>query len=240
MEHGTGSRTRGPLCRRLKGRSTVAGRLDAAPRGVSRQRLPEGSGQEVQEAVIPAPPAAARLGYMQVAAATLSGTDACTAVLVRGLGAEPIEARPAMDNSLIAGARVSTVHGALVVQSVHVSTGPRQRAALQLVADELPGAFDPLPVVVGGDFNAARLFRGGKLYGWFFEAMAASGLHEPHWAIHGREVQSFWGPRTTKPYQDDHFFTSPDLASRVTACRVIDDEVVRRVSDHGPVELELE
>jgi endonuclease/exonuclease/phosphatase family metal-dependent hydrolase len=41
-------------------------------------------------------------------------------------------------------------------------------------------------------------------------------------------------------YQNDHFFISNGWAARVRSCKVIDNEVVRRLSDHGPVEMELD
>jgi hypothetical protein len=61
------------------------------------------------------------------------------------------------------------------------------------------------------------------------------GFYEAHWAIHGKEVQSFWGRQAKEKYQDDHFFVTNAWASRVSDPNVVDNEVVRRVSDHGPV-----
>jgi len=70
--------------------------------------------------------------------------------------------------------------------------------------------------------------------------MGKGGFYEAHWAIHGKEVQSFWGRQAKEKYQDDHFFVTNAWASRVRSCNVVDNEVVRRVSDHGPVVLDLD
>jgi endonuclease/exonuclease/phosphatase family metal-dependent hydrolase len=41
-------------------------------------------------------------------------------------------------------------------------------------------------------------------------------------------------------YQDDHIFITNDWTSRIRPCNVIDNKVVRRLSDHGPVEMDLD
>lgn len=93
----------------------------------------------------------------------------------------------------------------------------------------------------GADFNAARHFDEvykRNVYGWFFAEMAKKGLYDCHWNLHAREVQSFWG-RGLEKYQDDHFFVDAASAERVKACQVIDNDHVRKLSDHGPIELLL-
>lgn len=53
-------------------------------------------------------------------------------------------------------------------------------------------------------------------------------------------IQRHRSSQTKEAYQDDDFFITKEWAPRVRACRVIDNEVVRRVSDHGPIEMELD
>ena len=48
------------------------------------------------------------------------------------------------------------------------------------------------------------------------------------------------GHACVEPYQDDHFFVSDSLGPRVRSCHVIDNEAVRVLSDHGPVELDID
>ena len=98
-------------------------------------------------------------------------------------------------------------------------------------------------ILIGGDFNAARRWDEvyhRKMCTKFFDKMNAAGFGEPHWDTKHEEVQSFWGGRTQEKQQDDHFFISKAWSERVLSCNVIDNEVVRRLSDHGPIVLELD
>jgi hypothetical protein len=40
--------------------------------------------------------------------------------------------------------------------------------------------------------------------------------------FHAEEQRTFWRKGMTNVYQDDHVFVSPDLATRVVACDVVD------------------
>lgn len=166
-----------------------------------------------------------------------------TAVLVRGFEtsvAPPIAVSP---HTYAVTAEIRTPGGPLSVVSVHVYPGEEQHADLARLVELLGSTFADLPVLVGGDFNSARRFDevyGGKRHRTFFAAMETAGLHEVHWGIHGREIQSFWGRQTKEAYQDDHFFVTNAWAPRIVSCTVIDNDVVRRVSDHGPVVMELD
>jgi endonuclease/exonuclease/phosphatase family metal-dependent hydrolase len=166
-----------------------------------------------------------------------------TAILVRALGTRVAPAVAVSPQTYTATAEIITPAGPLTITSVHVYPGEQQHADMKRLV-ELLGSTPPGRIVlVGGDFNAARRWdevHGGKRYAAFFAAMKTAGLHEVHWGVHGREVQSFWGRQMKEAYQDDHFFITNAWASRVRSCNVIDNEVVRRVSDHGPVEMELD
>jgi len=190
----------------------------------------------------------ARLANVEAARATFSvrvcevatGVEAGTAVLVRGREVTDAKAISVSASSYAATAEVKTDAGPLTVVSAHIWTGKSQYADLARLVELAAGSF-ATPVLVGGDFNACRRFDevNRTTYKRFFEAMTAAGFDEPHWRIHGKEVQTFWGHQAKEAYQDDHFFVSKAWAEKVRECRVVDDAVVRRVSDHGPVVLEL-
>jgi endonuclease/exonuclease/phosphatase family metal-dependent hydrolase len=168
---------------------------------------------------------------------------AATAVLVRGLATKLAPSVAISPHTYTATAALRTPAGDLTVLSVHVYPGDAQHDDLNCLAVLLGTTFAEHPVLVGGDFNAARRFDevyGGVRHKTFFAAMQAAGLHEIHWGMHGREVQTYWGPQCKEAYQDDHFFISRSWASRARACRVIDNALVRRLSDHGPLELDLD
>jgi len=171
------------------------------------------------------------------------GVTAGTAVLVRGLEVRGVPNVAISSHTYTATTEICTPAGPLTVVSVHVYPGKEQHTDLKRLVDLLGSASGQQSVLVGGDFNAARHYddvHGGKKYKTFFAAMEEAGLHDVHWGIHGREVQSFWGHQTTEPYQDDHFFITKAWSAHIHSCNVVDNEVFRRVSDHGPVMLELD
>lgn len=124
------------------------------------------------------------------------------------------------------------------VVSVHV--GPEKRANLEtfrawLVENVLPD----YPYVVGGDLNASRAF--AAWHAAYLSGLSALGLHDCHWSLHERETPSFWGRQSTEArFQDDHFFTNRAVGPFVRVCVVVDDADTRRLSDHGPVTLEID
>jgi hypothetical protein len=62
----------------------------------------------------------------------------------------------------------------------------------------------------------------------------------PPWRIQEHETQSVRTRRTTKPYENDRIFITKAWAHRIKSCREVDDSMVRRLGDHGPVILELD
>jgi len=166
-----------------------------------------------------------------------------TAVLVSGFATRTAPTFAISSHTYAATAEITTPAGPLTVVSVHVYPGDEQHADLKRLVELMDRSLAGKSVLVGGDFNAARRFDevyGGRKYGMFFAAMKTAGLHEVHWALHGREIQTFWGRQTKEAYQDDHFFITNGWASRIRSCNVIDNAVVRRLSDHGPVEMDLD
>ena len=171
------------------------------------------------------------------------GTEACTAILVCGLPTQAAAIAPVSAQTYVACVELRTPAGPLIVVGVHVYPGARQHSDLARLNELVSRSFGHTPVLVGGDFNAARRFDevyGGRKHRTFFDGMVSMGLCDVHFGIHGREVQSFWGHQTREKYQDDHFFLTEAWVPRVRSCFVVDNEDVRRLSDHGPLVLELD
>ncbi|MCC6877067.1 MAG: hypothetical protein IT378_22370, partial [Sandaracinaceae bacterium] len=176
-----------------------------------------------------------------------------TGVHVLGFPAEAIEL-DVCEGVHAVGARIETASGPVTAVSVHVSTGDDQEDRLTKFADVCAELGRAERMIVGGDFNAARLFDevypGQHDFGAFFDGMERRGLCDCHWRFHGQEKQTFWRKGSVRPYQDDHLFVSETLAPHVRRCAVVDDELVasgnpptavaRMLSDHGPVLLEID
>ena len=95
-------------------------------------------------------------------------------------------------------------------------------------------------VVLGGDWNAARLF--DTVYGprgnqEFFDRMAETGWHEVMRRFHKNEHQTYFR-KGRGPYQLDHVFVSSALLSGLASARVETEGGVRSASDHAPVVVE--
>jgi endonuclease/exonuclease/phosphatase family metal-dependent hydrolase len=190
----------------------------------------------VQEALL-APATLASPGYL-FKSPSLVGHDAGSAVLASGIAARELSLRA--DGCCIAAAELERPSGTFVAVSVHVSTLRTQKRFLRSLIDSLMPVLAGKRFVVGGDFNAAREYS-ESAYGWFFDDLASRGFHDCHRAIHWREVTSFWGHQAPKAgIQDDHLFIDAASASQVLSCEVVDNNEVRRLSDHGPLLLVID
>lgn len=99
------------------------------------------------------------------------------------------------------------------------------------------------PVVLGGDLNVSLAWdakqRGGDTHRLLLERIEAFGLTS---VLPYRDG----GPQTYRhntgdtPWQLDYLFVSDALVDRVSGPRVVDDEVVRSLSDHNPIVIDLE
>ncbi len=168
--------------------------------------------------------------------------DAGTGVMVRGLDISEIPPVVISPHTYSAAIDVCVPAGRLACSSFHPFPGKHLFSDLNQIVKKF-GSLAGINVVIGGDFNDSRHWDevyGGKKHRNFFAAMDEAGLFDAHWGIHGRESQSVWTRRTTEPYQNDHIFVTRAWARRVSSCRVIDDNIVRRLSDHGPVLLEID
>jgi len=190
----------------------------------------------VQEALFAAEPRLAAAG--QVTWSDDRGKDSGTAIFVRrGLSATRVSVRST--GSYIAAVELASEDGPTLVASVHVGP-PNYRKHLRILADELAAVVVGRRFVVGGDLNAARHIDkvyGGRWFTRYFEDLERAHFYDCHWRQHGKEIQSFWGRQAKNPYQCDHLFV--DAATGLTSpiCGIVDNPVLRDLSDHGPIEL---
>jgi exonuclease III len=167
-------------------------------------------------------------------------SDSGAAVFVRkGIKSEKVVLQSS--GSFMAGANIATSEGSLVAVSIHVGPGDYKQNVLE-VFNVLEDKLKSQQFFAGGDLNAARHLDdvyGGKWYHRFFDSLGKKEFYDCHWAVHGKETQSFWGPQAGEAYQDDHIFVDIAHASAVIDCKVIDTPIVREFSDHGPLLLEI-
>jgi hypothetical protein len=83
-------------------------------------------------------------------------------------------------------------------------------------------------------------------HGEFWEEIEKTwGLYE-HLPVGGRERQSYWRewlrnqpPTIGNSLQDDHVFLDGETFEYPADCRIWDTKVVRELSDHGPVVVDV-
>jgi endonuclease/exonuclease/phosphatase family metal-dependent hydrolase len=193
----------------------------------------------VQEALLEVPEWVHREGSVAMQPAGYDGQDSGCGVLVRRLPASP---QPlTIPGSYVAAAEVTVTCAPWYFASVHVGTED-QKKSLQALLETLSPFLSGRRFVIGGDFNAARhwdVVYKNNTYGWFFDALKERGFHDCYFGLHGKETQSFWGHNAKEPYQLDHFFIPKSEAASVRDCRIIDNLDTRRLSDHGPILLDL-
>ena len=166
-----------------------------------------------------------------------------TAVLVRELDINVVPSVAISPHTYTASIEIKTPVGQLTVVSIHPFPGKELHADLERLVSLLGTTLVGRSILVGGDFNVSRRWDevyGGKRHRRFFVAMDEVGFYDAHWGTLGHEVQSFWRPGTVESYQNDHFFITKAWAPHIRTCNVIDNEVVRQLSDHGPVVLGLD
>jgi endonuclease/exonuclease/phosphatase family metal-dependent hydrolase len=165
-----------------------------------------------------------------------------TAAEVEGVGVEQNHGR-------VAAAQVTLPSGEeLMAASVHTYTEPLTADNNDFIFKLLCERFRGVPHVIGGDLNSARKAEKHRP-DWvghldFFESIEARGLCNCMWDLHGHECQTLIGPDWetygNHTFQDDHIFTSTDPALHVVNAHVHEIAPVKGISDHVPVEVELE
>lgn len=89
------------------------------------------------------------------------------------------------------------------------------------------------PCIVAGDWNTCRKYRGGPE---FFSRARSFGWIECH---DRPEEQSYFG-KSSGTFQLDHAFVDQGTASSVIGCQIHADSVVRELSDHALMVIDLE
>lgn len=98
-------------------------------------------------------------------------------------------------------------------------------------------------VVLGGDFNASLQIdeqQTGNSHKVLFDRLKEFGLVNCFTNHFDDFVQTHRHRRSEKPWQNDYFFISKKLEKNLTDCQVLDNENVRKYSDHNLVIIELE
>jgi len=98
-------------------------------------------------------------------------------------------------------------------------------------------------VIIGGDFNASLQIddlQPGESHRVFFDRLEQFGLVNCFEGYFDDFVQTLRHGRSEKPWQNDYFFISKKLESKLVDCRVIDNDSVCKFSDHNPVIISLE
>lgn len=88
------------------------------------------------------------------------------------------------------------------------------------------------PFIVAGDWNTCRKYRGGPE---FFTRAESHGWVECHDLP---EEQSYFG-KSAGGYQLDHAFVDSETAASILGCQFHSDSVVRELSDHGLMVIDL-
>jgi len=133
--------------------------------------------------------------------------------------------------------------GELYVASIHAPIiNSRVFPHLDHIIDEVEDLFAGRTAVVGGDLNSARLAEvvwPAHGHGPFFERMEGGPFVDCCRRFHKSEIQTYFGPNSAHPFQDDHLFVSPDLAEKLTSCDAVLTDVTKKVSDHIPLAMDL-
>lgn len=97
-------------------------------------------------------------------------------------------------------------------------------------------------VILGGDLNASEQIDDVYNLGThriFFDRLEAFGLTNCFEPFYDDYIQTHRHPKSDREWQNDYFFISDKLADSLHSCKVIDNEDVRKHSDHNPVLITL-
>lgn len=98
-------------------------------------------------------------------------------------------------------------------------------------------------IVLGGDFNASLQVdeqQTGNSHEVLFDRLREFGLVNCFENYFDDFVQTHRHIRSKKPWQNDYFFISKRLEKNLTNCQVLDNDDIRKYSDHNPVIIELD
>jgi len=166
-----------------------------------------------------------------------------TALYTRNMPIEELRIAEEYPNRVAASIRIAPTKRILAV-SVHAPiVNGRVFPYLDEIFDNIEGTVTGNTFTVGGDLNTARLAekawpRHG--HGPFFEKLKNNIFFDCHQMAQGHEEQTIFRGNSKYPFQDDHLFVSHDLAANVKSCYVLNNDVVRSLSDHIPLVAEID
>jgi len=118
---------------------------------------------------------------------------------------------------------------------------------LHRILSDLTGILESIKtkhrVIIGGDLNASRQIdaqQTGDAHRVFFDRLKEFGLENCFDNYFQDFVQTHRHSRSDKPWQNDYFFISKKLSKKLKNCEVLDNDEVRKFSDHNPVLIELD
>jgi len=98
-------------------------------------------------------------------------------------------------------------------------------------------------IVLGGDLNASIQFDqqfGGEAHRIFFDRLKDFKLISCFEPFFTDFIQTYRHSKSKIKWQNDYFFISESLSKKLLCCEVIDNDKVRRYSDHNPVVITLD
>ena len=98
-------------------------------------------------------------------------------------------------------------------------------------------------IILGGDLNASIQFDetyGNNSHRLFFDRLEDFGLNSVYKLSRSEEyVQTLRHHHSKKPWQNDYFFISENTLKRYAGYKIIDNEDLRRISDHNILIIEI-
>lgn len=98
-------------------------------------------------------------------------------------------------------------------------------------------------IILGGDLNASLQIdeqQPGNSHRVLFDRLNEFGLVNCFDNYFSDFVQTHRHNKSDKPWQNDYFFISKKLEKHLVDCTVIDNDIVRKLSDHNPVIIALD
>jgi endonuclease/exonuclease/phosphatase family metal-dependent hydrolase len=149
----------------------------------------------------------------------------------------------------VAGARIEVNDLKLLVFSIHAKLKDIGRYVVphlkNIFNDIMESAGDTQYIIIGGDFNAARLYDSiyfqpveashNKFFDWLETDLNFISAHA---RFNEKEVQTMRG-NAKHPYQNDHIYVSKSMSELLTNSQVLADDVISNLSDHNPVAAEF-
>lgn len=146
----------------------------------------------------------------------------------------------------VVGAKLEIEDHLLVVFSVHAKLkdigGYVVPHLKTIFNDIMRAAANYQYLVIGGDFNASRLY--DDVYSYPAEYQHRTFFTWLETELHltsatGKEETQTMRGNSTHPYQNDHIYVSKSMSELLTHAQVLADDMITQLSDHNPVVAEF-